>query len=272
MKSQNQHKEKIFKRVLNFMVEEKLLMVISFIVFALLLYTLSVLIKDNEKISLSNYYDEGLNYGFTYPKYYDVYEPSQAKKKQTLNALTTGMNFNLNDFKLKKEILSVALKSNAEQKGNKILTVAFIPSQDESYSELDDKENLLDEMLQLIKGLKGEEGKIDYIKDKTDDGFAGVEIKAQGKIGKTSKVFYQYREPAGKNILVVTYSSDKAYDSWSKDIETFVSDLKYYQITGLNKEYLETVDENNKVVEKSDIDKEVEAEKKVKKETEEASK
>lgn len=242
-------------------------------VISLITYGAVVTIKADKEVHITPYYDDVLNYTFNYPNDYDIHVPSPAKKLQTVMKLTTGMNFDMSKYALKEELLSVALKSTDSKTNNsKIMTVAFYKPVNEDFSDLSDRGAQLDEMKELLKGVKGNNVEIKYVKEIKTKGTDGVEAKGVTEIQGEDMVFYQYREPIGKNVMLITYSSNLNDDQYRKDLETILTDLKFYNIEGINENYMDTVDENGKVTEENVIDKEAEKETKDEKELEKEQK
>ena len=202
----------------------------------------------NYEASITPYYDENLNFSLDIPKEWTINEGNKsAIKTQVLND-SSGMNFDLSKYPLSKEVVPLALIKKPEDKNAKVLdkymTIAFKPTKEQDFTELDDKLQILDDFKSMLVKLKHTDVKVTSVKENRTGEMNGVLARATGLLKNTPMVYYQYFEPAGRNILVITYGSSHPDADHIGDINKILKNLHYYNASGLNPDGIGTEGED----------------------------
>lgn len=186
---------------------------------------------DEAKKALNQYYDENLNFSVTIPDKWQAASPDGDHIFDVVRKVTGGILFDMRLHSLTEEVVPLALVENSQEKGKKYakyMTLAFRGS-DEKYSYLQDKIKLMDEFKKLLKKTGHTDIKVDEVKDVKDEEFFGILLKGSAKMKNRKIHYYQYYEPAGANILIITYGTTKDPEKGIDDIKEVLKTLVYYE-------------------------------------------
>jgi hypothetical protein len=173
------------------------------------------------------YYDELLNFNLTIPHNWQGAKPDEAHVKEVVREITGGILFDMKLHSLTDELVPLALivppEVGSKDPFAKFMTLAFRGTDDE-FAYLQDKVKLMDDFKSLLKSMEHTDIKVKEIKDIKNEELFGIMLEGSAKLKDQTIYYTQYLEPAGANIMIVTYGST-IKDEGVKDITTILSTL-----------------------------------------------
>lgn len=177
------------------------------------------------------YYDDLLNFTLKIPHGWEGAKPDEHHVKEVVREVTGGILFDMQLHSLTDELVPLALimqpEEGSEDPFAKFMTLAFRGSDDE-YTYLDDKVKLMDDFKALLKSSEHTDIKVKEVKEINNSKLSGIIIDATAKLADQKIHYVQYLEPAGANIMAVTYGST-IKSNGVKDITTVLDTLIYHE-------------------------------------------
>lgn len=177
------------------------------------------------------YYNEDLNFSFYVPHGWELAAPEGDEVKSVVKEVTGGVLFDMMYHRLTKEIVPLAMvqkPTDGKIQYAKFMTFAFRGADDE-YSYLNDKEKLKGDFKKLLEETEHKSVNILSAEDYKKEMMNGVLLKATATFEGENVNYIQYLEPAGKNILIVTFGAIKSHEESLKELEEILSTLKYHE-------------------------------------------
>lgn len=186
------------------------------------------------------YHDNYLNFELIIPEGWVVAAPEESRIREIVQSITDGVVWDMRYHKLTQEVVPIALIQKIPEsvkdadrekklKYAKFMTLGFRGS-DEDYSYLQDTEKLKQDFKTLLEKLEHKDVEIIEVTNlglKGDKELTGILLKAVATYDDIKINYVQYYEPAGKNIMFVTYGSLADFKEQIKDIRKVLKYLVY---------------------------------------------
>lgn len=179
----------------------------------------------------STYYDKYLNLSLNVPSgWYIAKMPSSVESNAVVTS-TGGLTFDMGQFSLNKDIAPFTLYKPSYS-GNypysKFMIFDFRGS-DQTYSYLSNPVNLIDGFESDLRGLGETNIKVSKVTSISNSVLRGILLKGSASIKGHIFDYYRYFEPAGANILTITYGYvGTSNNTFISDISNALSSLVYY--------------------------------------------
>lgn len=186
-----------------------------------------------DKAEASNgrdYVNKPLNFTMNVPYSWEVEAPDTKAVEDEVSKTTGGVLFNMRLHALRKELVPVVLvQPDPENKlFKKIMTVAFRGS-DINYSYLNDSKTLKADFGKLLKQLGNKKIEVSSVEPINEEYMKGFYIRGKGVLDKKKVSYLQYFEPAGANIMSITYGTTGESDDALEDINRITRSLVYLE-------------------------------------------
>lgn len=203
------------------------------VVFAGVIWITSALFVESEAFPAGEkFYESNLNLTVNVPHGWEIATPDEENVKETVREATKGLLFDTRAHTLKEEVVAAALvlqptDLNAKNNFAKFLTIAFRGSNTE-HTYLDDEIKLMDQFKSLLTTTGHTDVKVLDVEEDTNFNSGGVIIRGTAILQEQKIKYIQYFEPAGANLLVVTYGTTKGFNEGIKDIGQMLNSLQYH--------------------------------------------
>lgn len=178
-----------------------------------------------------SYYDPDLNFSLTLPFGWDVATMSRQTENQVVSQSTGGLAFGMAQFSLIKPIAPLTLyipSSSPSLPYSKYMIISFQGS-DQNYSFLQNPVTLVSDFQSNLAGLGQKDVAVSQVKLFNNSAMHGILLQGTAKLKTTLIHYYRYFEPAGANILTITYSSTGTGANAISTISQLLTSLIYYQ-------------------------------------------
>lgn len=177
-----------------------------------------------------DYVDKALNFTVNVPYSWEVSTPDSKNLEKEVAKTTGGVLFNMRLHALDKELVPLALiQPDPNSKSfSKIMTMAFRGS-DINYSYLNDKKALKKDFKTLLKKLGNKDLHVSAVDPISTEYLKGFIVSGYGTLDKRKISYVQYFEPAGANIMSITYGTIGDSSEALDDIERITRSLVYFE-------------------------------------------
>lgn len=203
------------------------------VVLSLLYIALQFGAKSEQQIVGYEHYNKDLNFYLTIPYEWQTVKLDADLIDKAVKKATGGVTFDMSLFSLKDEIvpltLLVTVPEDDDRPFSKFMTFAFNGS-DQNFSRLADTDSLKKDFKVLLESLDHKNVKVESVENISTDSIFGVLLKGNATLEGTKIQYYQYHEPAGANILTLTYGSTEKTKEKKviTEIANLLSSLTYF--------------------------------------------
>lgn len=193
-------------------------------------YIAYTMIDRAEATNGRDYVDKALNFTLNVPYTWEVQAPDSKAVEEEVSKVTGGVLFNMRLHALQKELVPLALVEPDPNSKlfKKIMTISFRGS-DINYSYLNDSVTLMKDFEKLLKKLGNKKVKVTSVEPISEEYMKGFLIRGSGVLDKKNVSYVQYYEPAGANIMTITYGTTGDSDDAIDDINRITRSLVYLE-------------------------------------------
>jgi hypothetical protein len=179
-----------------------------------------------------SYYDQNMNFSLVVPAKFSIATPDPEETAEEVQKVTGGVLFDMKYHTLSKELVPVALVENARSTDvtyDSFMTLAFRGA-DAEYTYMQDQVKIMDDFKTLLKSMDHTDIKVSSVENYSKGDLRGVLLRGSGVLKEKSIKYLQYFEPAGKNMLIVTYGYVGGSEKEAlNDIDKVIGSLIYQE-------------------------------------------
>lgn len=218
---------------------DKVTQVYTYIGLAIVLFTgalfIEATINKSQEDMYEMYTDTDLNFRIAIPHGWQAAKPEVENVKKAVFDETKGkVAFDMYEHSLGKEVVPIAiLNADSDSKSfAEFATLSFRGSESE-FGYLSDLVNIKDDVKSLLESSDNKEVEVYDVAETTiSDTFTGVLVKARAIFELEEVEYYVWYEPAGANLLTITYGATGMKEKeMMKSLEFIIGGIIYDQPT-----------------------------------------